>query len=88
VGGVCFEIEGDKAVYLDGVVIARQLQGGGLGGALLEDFCMRMANHGFKVVRTHFYRRSFYLKRSFRVDKRWAGLVRFLENPSDDTTEL
>lgn len=60
----------------------------GLGGALLEDFCMRMANHGFQVIRTHFYRRSFYLKRSFRVDKRWAGLVRFLENPSDDTTEL
>jgi long-subunit acyl-CoA synthetase (AMP-forming)/GNAT superfamily N-acetyltransferase len=88
VGGVCFEIEGEKVVYLDGVVIARQLQGSGLGSALLEDFCMRMANHGFEVVRTHFYRRSFYLKRSFQTDKRWAGLVRFLVNPSDETREL
>lgn len=87
VGGVCFEIEGEKVVYLDGVVIARQLQGGGLGSALLEDFCMRMANHGFEVVRTHFYRRSFYLKRSFQIDKRWAGLVRFLESPSADISE-
>ena len=88
VGGACFEIEGDKVVYLDGVVIARQLQGSGLGSALLEDFCMRMANHGFEVVRTHFYRRSFYLKRSFQVDKRWAGLVRFLQNHSGDAPEL
>ena len=87
VGGVCYEIEGEKVVYLDGVVIARQLHGGGLGSALLEDFCMRMANQGFDVVRTHFYRRSFYLKRSFQTDKRWAGLVRFLETPSDESPE-
>ncbi|MDX2417906.1 MAG: GNAT family N-acetyltransferase [Xanthomonadales bacterium] len=88
VGGVCFEIESDKVVYLDGVVIARQLQGGGIGGALLEDFCMRLSNYGFEVVRTHFYRRGFYLKRSFQTDKRWGGLVRFLVNPPGETPGL
>jgi len=87
VGGACFEAEDEKAVYLDGIVIARQLQGGGLGSALLEDFCMRMSNYGFEVVRTHFYRRSFYLKRSFQTDKRWGGLVRFLINPTDEAPE-
>lgn len=79
VGGVCFETESDKVVYLDGIVIARQLQSNGLGSALLEDFCMRMANYGFEVARTHFYRRNFYQKRSFQTDRRWGGLVRFLE---------
>lgn len=88
VGGVCFEIESDRVVYLDGVVIARQLQSSGLGSALLEDFCMRMSNFGSQVVRTHFYRRDFYLKRSFQTDKRWGGLVRFLENPSNETPSL
>jgi len=88
VGGVCFEIESDKVVYLDGVVIARQLQSSGLGNALLEDFCMRMSNFGFEVVRTHFYRRNFYLKRSFQTDKRWPGLVRFLVSPSDEAPAL
>ena len=38
---------------------------------------------GFEVVRTHFYRREFYLKRSFQVDKRWGGLVRFLNKPQN-----
>jgi len=78
IGGVCFEIESDRVVHLDGIVIARQLQNNDLGSALLEDFCMRMSNHGFEVVRTHFYRRNFYLKRSFQTDQRWGGLVRFL----------
>jgi len=83
-GGVCYEVESERVVYLDGIVIARQLQGNALGSALLEDFCMRMSNHGFEVVRTHFYRRNFYLKRSFQTDQRWGGLVRFLVNPATD----
>jgi N-acetylglutamate synthase-like GNAT family acetyltransferase len=87
VGGACFEVESEKVVYLDGIVIARQLQGGGLGSTLLEDFCMRMSNNGFEVVRTHFYRRNFYLKRSFQTDKSWGGLVRFLVNSLDETRE-
>ena len=58
---------------LDGVVIARPLQNKGLGSALLEDFCMRMANFGFEVVRTNFYRRNFYLNRAFVTDERWGG---------------
>jgi long-subunit acyl-CoA synthetase (AMP-forming)/GNAT superfamily N-acetyltransferase len=88
VGGVCYKIESDRVIQLDGIVIARQLQSHGLGSALLEDFCMRMSNSGFEVIRTHFYRRNFYLKRSFQTDKRWGGLVRFLagagnENPTE-----
>lgn len=79
VGGVCYVLESDKVAKLDGIVIASQLQGHGLGDALLEDFCMRMSNHGFEVIRTHFYRRNFYLHRGFKTDKRWGGLIRFLE---------
>ena len=78
VGGVCYKVESERVVYLDGLVIARQLQSHHLGSELLEDFCMRMSNKGFEVVRTHFYRRNFYLHRSFKTDKRWGGLVRFL----------
>jgi long-chain acyl-CoA synthetase len=87
VGGVCYKIESERVVHLDGIVIARQLQSHGLGSALLEDFCMRMSNYGFEVVRTHFYRRNFYLKRSFQTDKRWGGLVRFLDTQSEDSEQ-
>ena len=88
VGGIFFVVESERTVHLDGVVITRQLQNKGLGSALLEDFCMRMSNYGFEVVRTNFYRRNFYLKRSFQTDKRWPGLVRFLVSPDDETPAL
>jgi GNAT superfamily N-acetyltransferase len=84
VGGLFFVLESDKAVHLDGIVITRQLQSKGIGSALLEDFCMRMSNYGFEAVRTNFYRRNFYLKRSFQTDQKWGGLVRFLAVTADD----
>ena len=84
VGGVCYKIESSRVVHLDGIVIARQLQSHNLGSALLEDFCMRMTNNGFEVVRTHFYRRNFYLTRSFQTDQRWGGLVRFLTTSNEE----
>ena len=83
VGGVCYDVQSEDVIHLDGIVIARQAQNKGLGSALLEDFCMRMANQGFKIVKTYFYGRDFYLKRAFQVDKRWDGLVRFLGSASD-----
>lgn len=85
VGGLFYVIESERVVHLDGVVIGRPLQNNGLGSALLEDFCMRMSNFGFEVVRTNFYRRNFYLKRSFQTDERWGGLVRFLGTQTDET---
>jgi len=88
VGGIFFVVESERTVHLDGVVIARQLQNKGLGSALLEDFCMRMSNYGFEVVRTNFYRRNFYLKRSFQTDQRWGGLVRFLTSTAEDGPEV
>jgi hypothetical protein len=88
VGGVCYKIESSRVVHLDGIVIARQLHSHNLGSALLEDFCMRMTNNGFEVVRTHFYRRNFYLKRSFQTDKRWGGLVRFLTTSNEEPANM
>ena len=85
VGGICYQVESERVVYLDGIVVAEQLQGNALGSVLLEDFCMRMSNLGFETVKTHFYRRQFYLKRSFKTDERWGGLVRFLVAPPDDS---
>jgi long-chain acyl-CoA synthetase len=78
VGGVRYRVQDPDVVHLDGVVVTQPLKGGGIGTALLEDFCVRMASRGAKVVKTHFFLRQFCLPRGFRVDRRWGGLVRFL----------
>ncbi len=81
VGGLCYRLEGENVVHMDGSVIAPSVAGRGIGSALLEDFCDRMANESARIVKTHYFMRNFYLKRNFRVDQRWGALVRFLKPP-------
>ena len=49
---------------------------------------MRMANYGFEVLRTYFYRKNFYFKRSFQIGKRGGGRVRFFAHPRTATPSL
>jgi ribosomal protein S18 acetylase RimI-like enzyme len=81
VGGLSYQIMDQEVVHLEGIVVSGYLRGRGLNSALLEDFCARMANQGTRLVKTHFFVRHFYMQRGFRVDRRYGGLVRFLEDP-------
>ena len=45
---------------------------------MIDEFISRMEEMGIQVVKTHFFLRSFYLKRGFSVDKRWGVLVKIL----------
>ena len=80
VGGLCYRLDADEVVHLDGTSIGPSLSGRGLGTALLEDFCVRMTNAGMRVIKTHFYMRAFFARRGFEVDERWGALVRFLQS--------
>ena len=45
------------------LVVAAALQGGGIGEAVLEDFCGRMAVAGVSLILTHSYLPGFFLRR-------------------------
>jgi hypothetical protein len=78
VGGLCYRIMSRSVVFIDAVVITSRLKSSGLGGAAVDDFCGRMANQGVTAVLTHFYLPGFFLRRGFRLDKKWGALVKFL----------
>lgn len=77
-GGVCYRMIDPSVSQLDGVAVLSSLNGRGLGGQLLEDFCSRMSSQGVRMVNTQFISREFYTAHGFRVNERWSGLVRFL----------
>ncbi len=78
VGGLCYRMMSRNAAFIDVMVVASPLQGGGVGGAMLEDFCGRMAGSGVTVVLTHSYLPGFFLRRGFKADRKWGALVRSL----------
>jgi long-chain acyl-CoA synthetase len=79
VGGLSFRWEAGGAVAVEAIVVAGSLVNRGLGGALLEDFCVRVAAQNARLVRTNFFLGGFFAKHGFKVDQRWGGVVRFLD---------
>jgi long-chain acyl-CoA synthetase len=79
VGGLCYRQQEAGVVYVDGIVVAAPLTNQGLGGKLLEDFCIRAAADGARLVKTNFFLGGLFTKHGFQVNQRWGGLVRFLE---------
>jgi long-subunit acyl-CoA synthetase (AMP-forming) len=81
VGGLTWRVAAPRVAHVEGVVIAPAVRAQELAGALVEDFCARLASAGFAAVHTHFGPGPFPFAPGFRVDRRWGGLVRFLEPP-------
>jgi len=81
VGGLTYLLQDQDVVYMSGLVVAGSLKGRGIASALLEDFCVRMAARGARLVKTDFLVRHFFTANGFQVDARWGGLVRHLGPP-------
>jgi long-chain acyl-CoA synthetase len=83
VGGLSYRWEDAGVVVIDAIVVARSLTHQGLGGQLIEDFCVRMAARGGHLARTNFFLRALFTRHGFQVDERWGGLVRPLTSDPD-----
>lgn len=84
VGGLCYRWQEGGVAFVDGIVVAPPLTNQGLGGRLLEDFCVRMAAEGARLVRTNYFLGGLFAKHGFQVNQRWGGLVRFLAEGLDE----
>jgi long-chain acyl-CoA synthetase len=78
VAGLTYRMENPQVAHLDGAVVNAAVGSRGIATALLEDFAVRMASRGVRVLRTSFIMREFCEQRGFRLDRRWGGLVRML----------
>jgi predicted GNAT family acetyltransferase len=78
IGGICYKRIDENIAQLDGTVVASFLKERGIGSAMIEDFCNRMASQGIQIIKTHFFIPQFFIKLGFKVDQRWGALVKFL----------
>jgi hypothetical protein len=79
VGGITWRLAGPRVAHVEGIVLAPSVRSQRLAGPLVEDFCARLAGAGYAAVHTHFGPGPLPFAPGFRVDRRWGGLVRFLE---------
>jgi GNAT superfamily N-acetyltransferase len=80
VGGITWRSAARGVAHLEGIVVAPALRAQGLAFALLEDYCARLASAGYTAVHSQFGPGPFPFAPGFGVDRRWGGLVRFLDH--------
>ncbi len=79
IGGITYRLPEEKVAQLEGIVVSNPNTKRGIGSAMMEDFCNRLASQGIAMIKTQFYLQEFFLNLGFHVDKRWGALVRFLK---------
>ncbi|MCP4658681.1 MAG: GNAT family N-acetyltransferase [bacterium] len=81
IGGLFYELEPDAhTAHMDKLVVAERFRRKGVAAALLEELCNRLRTAGFRSLTTGFFRPQFFYQHGFSVERRYAGLVRSLDD--------
>jgi long-subunit acyl-CoA synthetase (AMP-forming)/GNAT superfamily N-acetyltransferase len=79
-GGIYYEIdEGGENAHLEKIVVAEPYRRRGVASALMKELANRLRVAGVKTLTTGFFRPEYFYRHGFRIEKRYAGLVRALD---------
>ncbi len=80
-GGLFYEVDPEaQTAHLDKVVVTETARGLGVAGHLIEELANRLKDGNFRWLTTGFFRPQFFYRYGFTVERRYAGLVRPLQN--------
>jgi long-subunit acyl-CoA synthetase (AMP-forming)/GNAT superfamily N-acetyltransferase len=80
IGGIFYEIENEgRAAHLEKIVVADRFRRKGVADGLMKEFFSRLRAAGVKTVTTGFFRPQYFYAYGFRIEKRYAGLVKNLD---------
>jgi predicted N-acetyltransferase YhbS len=76
-GGIYYEIEeGAETAHLEKIVVAEAWRRKGVADGLMRELFNRLRAAGVKAVTTGFFRPEYFYAYGFRIEKRYAGLVK------------
>jgi GNAT superfamily N-acetyltransferase len=79
IGGIFYELEDEgKSAHLEKIVVAERLRKKGVADGLMKEFFNRVRAAGATTVTTGFFRPEYFYGYGFKLEKRYAGLVKEL----------
>jgi N-acetylglutamate synthase-like GNAT family acetyltransferase len=79
IGGITYEMEDEgQSAHLEKIVVAERLRKKGVADGLMKEFFNRVRAAGAKTVTTGFFRPEYFYGYGFKIEKRYAGLVKEL----------
>ncbi|HKQ62248.1 MAG TPA: GNAT family N-acetyltransferase [Candidatus Polarisedimenticolaceae bacterium] len=83
IAGIYYAIEEEgRSAHLEKIVVAEPYRRRGVADGLMQEFFNRLRAMGVKTVTTGFFRPEYFYGYGFRIEKRYAGLVKSLEEPA------
>ena len=83
IGGVFYDVEPESdTAHLEKIVVANRYQRKGVASGLMNELFNRLRAAGVKTVTTGFYRPEYFYTYGFAIEKRYAGLVKNLDEES------
>jgi long-subunit acyl-CoA synthetase (AMP-forming)/GNAT superfamily N-acetyltransferase len=88
IGGIFYEFEeSGESAHLEKIVVADGYRRKGVADGLMREFFNRSRAAGAKRVTTGFFRPEYFYSYGFKIEKRYAGLVKPLAEEPEDATE-
>ena len=82
IGGIYYEIEeAGQIAHLEKIVVAESHRRKGVADRLMKELFNRLRVVGVQAVTTGFFRPQYFYSYGFRIEKRYAGLVKSLTDP-------
>ena len=79
IGGIFYELEDEgRNAHLEKIVVAERLRKKGVADGLMKEFFNRVRAAGATTVTTGFFRPEYFYGYGFKIEKRYAGLVKEL----------
>ncbi len=80
-GGLFYELEPQaQTAHMDKVVVTESARAHGVAGHLLDELANRLKAENYRWLTTGFFRPQFFYRYGFTVERRYAGLVRSLQD--------
>ena len=80
-GGLFYEFEPEaQTAHMDKVVVTESARAHGVAGHLLDELANRLKAENYRWLTTGFFRPQFFYRYGFTVERRYAGLVRSLQD--------
>lgn len=84
IGGIYYTMEeGGSTAHLEKIVVAERYRRKGVADGLMHEFFNRLRAAGVTAVTTGFFRPEYFYGYGFRIERRYAGLVKDLVEPQE-----
>jgi long-chain acyl-CoA synthetase len=84
IGGLFYSYIEEKMVYMEKIVVSGHFRRKGISEGLMHEFFNRMRGERMQRVTTGFFRPEYFYRFGFKIERKYAGLVKDLDTESSE----